>query len=154
MSDIGQPFERFGVPASHQGRPFPTRVRKLCSRKVLQESTVPDRPQTPLRVPGVGDLTCGNYTSYTRMFRIGFEKESTHKPFFASRASVSNPSSTVSPGTYFRYCQHPLCLMLRVLFGSPCRANPGTGVRLFCYPERPQSTRSCLAGSSGRYLGS
>ena len=109
-------------------------------------------PRPPLRVPGVGDLTCGNYTSYTRMFRIGFEKESTHKPFFASRASVSNPSSTVSPGAYFRYRQHQLCLILRVLFGSPCRANPGTGVRLFCFPERPQSTRSCLAGLSGRYL--
>ena len=31
---------------------------------------------------------------------------SAHKPFFASRASFSNPSSTVSPGAYFRYHQH------------------------------------------------
>ena len=28
---------------------------------------------------------------------------SAHNPFFASRASFSNPSRTVSPGAYFRY---------------------------------------------------
>ena len=32
---------------------------------------------------------------------------SAHKPFLASRAWFSNPSSTVSPGAYFRYHQHP-----------------------------------------------
>jgi len=33
---------------------------------------------------------------------------SAHKHFLASRASFSNPSSTVSPGAYFRYHQpHP-----------------------------------------------
>src|SRR5580765_5718025 len=31
---------------------------------------------------------------------------STHKPLFASLASFSNPSSTVSPGAYSRYHQH------------------------------------------------
>src|SRR6476660_809447 len=31
---------------------------------------------------------------------------SAHKPFFPSRASFSNPSTTVSPGAYFRYHQH------------------------------------------------
>lgn len=31
-----------------------------------------------------------------------------HKPFFASRASLSSPSSTVSPGAYVRY--HKPCL--------------------------------------------
>jgi hypothetical protein len=31
---------------------------------------------------------------------------STHKPFLASRAFLSNPSSTVSPGAYFLYHQH------------------------------------------------
>jgi hypothetical protein len=30
---------------------------------------------------------------------------SAHKPILASRASFSNPSSTVSPGAYFRYHQ-------------------------------------------------
>jgi hypothetical protein len=34
--------------------------------------------------------------------------ESTHKPFFTSRASLSNPSSTVSPGAYFQYHQHTI----------------------------------------------
>jgi hypothetical protein len=33
-----------------------------------------------------------------------------HTPFLASRASFSNPSSTVSPGAYFRYHQHQPCL--------------------------------------------
>jgi hypothetical protein len=33
---------------------------------------------------------------------------SAHKPFFASRAYFSSPSSTVSPGAYFRYHQHQL----------------------------------------------
>jgi len=31
---------------------------------------------------------------------------SAHNPFMASRASRSNPSSTLSPGAYFRYHQH------------------------------------------------
>ena len=31
---------------------------------------------------------------------------SAHKPFFASHASFSNPSSTLSPGAYFLYHQH------------------------------------------------
>jgi hypothetical protein len=35
---------------------------------------------------------------------------STHKPFCFSRASFSTPSSTVSPGAYFRYHQHQPCL--------------------------------------------
>ena len=35
---------------------------------------------------------------------------STHKPFPASRASFSNPSSTASPGAYFLYHQHQPCL--------------------------------------------
>ena len=34
---------------------------------------------------------------------------SAHKPFFASRASFSRPSSTVSSGAYFRYHQHQPC---------------------------------------------
>ena len=34
---------------------------------------------------------------------------SAHKPFSPSRASFSNPSSTVSPGAYFRYHQHQPC---------------------------------------------
>ena len=35
---------------------------------------------------------------------------SAHKPFFASRASVSSRSSTVSPDAYFLYHQHQPCL--------------------------------------------
>ena len=35
---------------------------------------------------------------------------SNHSPLPPSRASFSNPSSTVSPGAYFRYHQHQPCL--------------------------------------------
>jgi hypothetical protein len=44
---------------------------------------------------------------------------SAHKPFLASRASFSNPSSTVSPGACFRYHQHQPCLI-----NLPFRFNP------------------------------
>ena len=40
----------------------------------------------------------------------GTDCGSAHNPFFASRASCSNPSSTVSPSAYFRYHQHQPCL--------------------------------------------
>src|SRR5262245_3868453 len=41
-----------------------------------------------------------------RHFHGGTGRGSAHKPFLASRAFLSNPSSTVSPGAYFRNHQH------------------------------------------------
>lgn len=53
----------------------------------------------------------GTEKNYLRRFRRshgGTGAGSTHKPFLASRASLSSPSSTVSLGAYFRYHQHQL----------------------------------------------
>lgn len=57
------------------------------------------------------DLVPPPDTSDTAYFRFrhshgGSECRSAHKPFFASRASFSNPSSVKSPGAYFPYHQH------------------------------------------------
>jgi hypothetical protein len=77
---------------------------------------------------------------------------SAHKPFRASRAPCSNPSSTVSPGAYFRYHHQPFsdhrCYQRRlshVIIGSPMRrtiemANVGGGREI----PRPEWGAFCL----------
>jgi len=47
-------------------------------------------------------LTCSTFSTPTAAMGYG----SAYKPFRAARASCSNPSSTVSPDTYFRSHQH------------------------------------------------
>ena len=56
--------------------------------------------------PTITHLPLFDYCLVFRHSHGGTGCGSTHKPFFASRASFSSPSSTVSPGAYFRYHQH------------------------------------------------
>src|SRR5262249_30112358 len=57
-----------------------------------------------------GDIRSDRLSSCTRLalrYTHGRgETGSAHNPLLASPASFSNPSSTVSPGAYFRYHQH------------------------------------------------
>src|SRR5437868_13279352 len=47
-----------------------------------------------------------NYFMLFRHSHGGTGCGSVHNPFWASRASLSKPSSTAFPGAYFRYHQH------------------------------------------------
>jgi len=57
--------------------------------------------------------------------------ESAHKPFFASRASFSSPSGTVSPGAYLRYHQQQPSLTRDWLTLVPSSRNTSAMVRLY-----------------------
>jgi len=56
---------------------------------------------------GAGDSSGSSvtniFTSSSAPSQGGIGCGSAHKPFFASRASCSNPASTESPGAHFRY---------------------------------------------------
>jgi len=54
-----------------------------------------------------------------------------YKPFLASRAVCFNPSSTVSPGAYFRYRQHQPSLTSMGLTCVPSSRNTLAKVRLY-----------------------
>jgi hypothetical protein len=62
-------------------------------------------PQWPDTWKGVYPIHYIQFYRPCRHSHGGTGFRSTHKPFFASRVSFSNPSSTVSPGAYFRYHQ-------------------------------------------------
>jgi len=59
-----------------------------------------------------------------------------HNPFLASRASLSNPFSTVFPGAYFRYHQHHQSVQCRgrEQFGKCIKEDRlrGLGWRIVC----------------------
>ena len=56
---------------------------------------------------------------------------SAHKPILASLASFSNPSSTISPGAYFRYHHHQPCLTNSWSRFMPSGRSTSARVRLY-----------------------
>ena len=67
----------------------------------------------------------------------GIGAGSAHRPIFASRASCSSLSSSVSPGAYFRYHQHQPSLTRVWLTWVPSSRNTSARVR-------PYLSRRCV----------
>ena len=72
----------------------------------------------------------------------GIGSGSAHKPFFASRASLSDPSNTLSAGAYFRYHQHrPLSRNLN----RPATARKHPEALVMLYSQRKYSLKIVAA---------